>query len=116
MVKRVDSRRERLRDWKGKNPNRKRGIAITPVKFGISFTTTHLNQAGALVLLYQDGTAQVNHGGTERGQVLYEIALIAARELGLTPDRHSSHGHAHGQGSEHIRDAASCGTDLNALR
>ncbi len=39
-------------------PNRKRGLAITPVKFGISFTTTHLNQAGALVLLYQDGTVQ----------------------------------------------------------
>jgi len=43
----------------------KRGIAITPVKFGISFTVTHLNQAGAFVLIYQDGTVQVNHGGTE---------------------------------------------------
>ncbi len=50
------------------------------MKFGISFTTTHLNQAGALVLLYQDGTAQVNHGGTEMGQGVYSnIALIARR-------------------------------------
>ena len=70
------------------HPHRKRGLAITPVKFGISFTTTHLNQAGALVLLYQDGTVQVNHGGTEMGQGVHtNIAMIAARELGLTTDR-----------------------------
>ncbi len=80
------ARREQLRGWNAEHPHRKRGLAITPVKFGISFTTTHLNQAGALVLLYQDGTAQVNHGGTEMGQGVYtNIALIAARELGLTP-------------------------------
>ena len=63
-----ESRRAELREWNLRHPNRKRGLAITPVKFGISFTTTHLNQAGALVLLYQDGTAQINHGGTEMGQ------------------------------------------------
>ena len=48
----------------------KRGIAITPVKFGISFTATFFNQAGALVLIYRDGSVQVNHGGTEMGQGL----------------------------------------------
>jgi xanthine dehydrogenase large subunit len=62
----------------------KRGIAITPVKFGISFTATFLNQAGALVLVYRDGSVQVNHAGTEMGQGLYtKIKGVAMRELGL---------------------------------
>jgi xanthine dehydrogenase molybdopterin binding subunit len=62
----------------------KRGLAITPVKFGISFTATWLNQAGALVLVYRDGTVQVNHGGTEMGQGLYtKIRGVAMRELGI---------------------------------
>jgi xanthine dehydrogenase large subunit len=62
----------------------KRGIAITPVKFGISFTTAFFNQAGALVLIYKDGSVQVNHGGTEMGQGLHtKIGQIAAHALGL---------------------------------
>jgi len=62
----------------------KRGLAITPVKFGISFTLTHYNQGGALVHVYQDGTVQVNHGGTEMGQGLHtKILGVAMRELGL---------------------------------
>ncbi len=65
----------------------KRGIAITPVKFGISFTATWLNPAGALVLVYRDGTVQVNHGGTEMGQGLYtKVKGIAMRELGIPAD------------------------------
>ncbi|MBX3208335.1 MAG: xanthine dehydrogenase molybdopterin binding subunit [Labilithrix sp.] len=65
----------------------KRGLAITPVKFGISFTATWLNQAGALVLVYRDGTVQVNHGGTEMGQGLYTKMLgVAMRELGVPAD------------------------------
>lgn len=65
----------------------KRGLAITPVKFGISFTATWLNQAGALVLVYRDGTVQVNHGGTEMGQGLYtKIRGVAMRELGVPAD------------------------------
>ncbi|MCW5809264.1 MAG: xanthine dehydrogenase molybdopterin binding subunit, partial [Deltaproteobacteria bacterium] len=65
----------------------KRGLAITPVKFGISFTATWLNQAGALVLVYRDGTVQVNHGGTEMGQGLYtKILGVAMRELGVPAD------------------------------
>ena len=66
------------------SPRIKRGIAITPVKFGISFTATWLNQAGALVLVYRDGTVQVNHGGTEMGQGLYtKMKGVAMRELGV---------------------------------
>jgi xanthine dehydrogenase molybdopterin-binding subunit B len=71
-------------EWNRSHPRVKRGLAVTPVKFGISFTLTHYNQAGALVHLYQDGTAQVNHGGTEMGQGLHtKILGIAMRELGL---------------------------------
>ncbi|MEY2481924.1 MAG: xanthine dehydrogenase large subunit [Verrucomicrobiota bacterium] len=110
----LSSRREELLRWNSEHPQRKRGIAITPVKFGISFTTTHLNQAGALVLLYQDGTAQVNHGGTEMGQGVYtNIALIAARELGLTPDRVRVMATRTDKVPNTSATAASCGTDLN---
>ncbi|MEZ4606393.1 MAG: molybdopterin cofactor-binding domain-containing protein [Deinococcales bacterium] len=58
----------------------KRGLAITPVKFGISFTATFLNQAGALVLIYQDGSVQLNHGGTEMGQGLHTKMMQIAAE------------------------------------
>ncbi|MEY2496762.1 MAG: xanthine dehydrogenase/oxidase, partial [Verrucomicrobiota bacterium] len=110
----LGSRREQLRQWNSEHPQRKRGIAITPVKFGISFTTTHLNQAGALVLLYQDGTAQVNHGGIELGQGVYtNIALIAARELGLTTDRIRVMATRTDKVPNTSATAASCGTDLN---
>jgi xanthine dehydrogenase molybdopterin-binding subunit B len=83
----LEKRRENIREWNAQNPHRKRGIGMTPVKFGISFTVTFLNQAGALVLIYQDGTVQVNHGGTEMGQGIHtNIRAIAARELGLRTD------------------------------
>jgi xanthine dehydrogenase molybdopterin-binding subunit B len=73
-----------------------------------------LNQAGALVLLYQDGTVQVNHGGTEMGQGVYtNIALIAARELGLTPDRIRVMATRTDKVPNTSATAASCGTDLN---
>ncbi|MGI9089325.1 MAG: molybdopterin cofactor-binding domain-containing protein [Chthoniobacterales bacterium] len=107
-------RRKQLAAWNAEHPERKRGLAITPVKFGISFTTTHLNQAGALVLLYQDGTAQVNHGGTEMGQGVYtNMALIAARELGLTSDRVRVMATRTDKVPNTSATAASCGTDLN---
>lgn len=67
------------------HPHEKRGLAITPVKFGISFTTAFFNQAGALVLIYRDGSVQVNHGGTEMGQGLHTKMLqVAADSLGVT--------------------------------
>jgi xanthine dehydrogenase molybdopterin binding subunit len=109
-----ESRRAQLREWNDQHANRKRGLAITPVKFGISFTTTHLNQAGALVLLYQDGTVQVNHGGTEMGQGVHtNIAMVAAKELGLTIDRVRVMHTRTDKVPNTSATAASCGTDLN---
>ncbi len=82
------ARREAITRFNEASPRIKRGLAITPVKFGISFTATFLNQAGALVLLYRDGTVQVNHGGTEMGQGLQtKMRGVAMRELGLSADR-----------------------------
>jgi xanthine dehydrogenase molybdopterin binding subunit/xanthine dehydrogenase small subunit len=81
---RLAERRAEIAAFNAKSARIKRGIAITPVKFGISFTATWLNQAGALVLIYRDGTVQVNHGGTEMGQGLYtKVKGVAMRELGL---------------------------------
>jgi xanthine dehydrogenase large subunit len=77
-------RRTEVDQWNRANPHMKRGLAVTPVKFGISFTLSHYNQAGALVHIYQDGSVQVNHGGTEMGQGLHtKILGVAMRELGL---------------------------------
>ena len=76
-----------MQAWNDAHPNAKRGIAITPVKFGISFTLKHMNQAGALVLIYSDGTVQLNHGGTEMGQGLHtKMRAVAANELGVPLD------------------------------
>jgi len=78
------SRRAEVDAWNSAHPMRKRGLAITPVKFGISFTFTPYNQAGALLLAYVDGTVQINHAGTEMGQGLHtKILGVAMRELGL---------------------------------
>ncbi len=77
-------RRERIAQWNQKHRVVKRGIALTPVKFGISFTATMWNRAGALVHVYTDGTVLLNHGGTEMGQGLFtKVAQVVARELGL---------------------------------
>ncbi len=79
------ARRNAIADFNAEHPNSKRGIAITPVKFGISFTATLFNQAGAMVLIYRDGSVQVNHGGTEMGQGLQtKILQVAADGLGVS--------------------------------
>jgi xanthine dehydrogenase molybdopterin binding subunit/xanthine dehydrogenase small subunit len=79
-----EQRRKKIEEWNSIHPRVKRGMAITAEKFGISFTRAAFNQAGALVVIYQDGTVQVNHGGTEMGQGLYtKILGVAMRELGL---------------------------------
>jgi xanthine dehydrogenase large subunit len=79
-----DARWQEVAAFNSGSPHVKRGLAITPVKFGISFTTAFFNQAGALVLIFKDGSVQVNHGGTEMGQGLHtKIAQIAAHALGL---------------------------------
>jgi xanthine dehydrogenase large subunit len=73
------ARREAVAAWNATHKVLKKGLALTPVKFGISFTTTHLNQAGALVLVYADGSIQLNHGGTEMGQGLnIKVAQVVA--------------------------------------
>ncbi len=77
-------RRKRVAQWNETQPLVRRGIALTPVKFGISFTATMFNQAGALINVYTDGTVLLNHGGTEMGQGLFtKVAQVVANELGL---------------------------------
>ncbi|MGD0525077.1 MAG: xanthine dehydrogenase molybdopterin binding subunit [Polyangiaceae bacterium] len=82
---RFAERRVELAAWNAAHPHVKRGLAMTPVKFGISFTASFLNQAGALVLIFRDGSVQVNHGGTEMGQGLStKMRGVAMRELGVS--------------------------------
>ncbi|MHB8476860.1 MAG: xanthine dehydrogenase molybdopterin binding subunit [Steroidobacteraceae bacterium] len=77
-------RRAQVNRWNAAEPVIKRGLALTPVKFGIAFTSTIFNQAGALLQVYADGTVLLNHGGTEMGQGLYiKVAQVVAAELGL---------------------------------
>ena len=77
-------RKAEINNFNKKNKVLKKGIAITPVKFGISFTTTHLNQGGALVHIYTDGSIHLNHGGIEMGQgLMTKLALVASNEFGL---------------------------------
>ena len=111
-----DARREEIARWNATRIGVKRGLAITPVKFGISFTYTAYNQAGALVLLYRDGTAQVNHGGTEMGQGLHtKILGVAVRELGLPPERIRLMMTATDKVPNTSATAASSGSDLNGM-
>ena len=98
-------RRAEIAAWNRSSPVLKRGIALTPVKFGISFTATHYNQAGALVNVYTDGTVLLNHGGTEMGQGLYtKVAQVVAHELGVTLDRVRVTAADTTQGAQHIGD------------
>ena len=81
-------RREAITAFNADHARRKRGLAITPVKFGISFNKVEYNQAGALVHIYADGSVQLNHGGTEMGQGLHSKMLaVASRVLGIRVDR-----------------------------
>ena len=108
------SRRSAVEAWNRQPTSRKRGLAITPVKFGISFTATQFNQAGALVLIYRDASVQANHGGTEMGQGIHtNIQAIASRELGLTVDRIRVMSTRTDKVPNTSATAASSGTDLN---
>ncbi len=107
-------RREEIARWNAASPVIKRGIAITPVKFGISFTATFFNQAGALVHVYTDGSVQVNHGGTEMGQGLNtKVAQIVADELGVPFERVLATASDTSKVPNASATAASSGTDLN---
>ena len=101
--------------WNAKHPVIRRGIAITPVKFGISFTATLFNQAGALVHVYTDGSVQANHGGTEMGQGLNtKVAQIVADELGIAFASVRVTASDTSKVPNASATAASAGTDLNA--
>ena len=100
--------------WNCSQPVLRRGLAITPVKFGISFTATLFNQAGALVHVYTDGSVQVNHGGTEMGQGLHtKVAQIVADELGVPFERVLVTASDTAKVPNASATAASSGTDLN---
>jgi xanthine dehydrogenase large subunit len=107
-------RREQIAEWNAQSPVIKRGLALTPVKFGISFTATLFNQAGALVHVYTDGSVMVNHGGTEMGQGLNtKVAAIVADELGVPFERVLSTASDTSKIPNASATAASAGTDLN---
>ena len=108
------ARRDDVAAFNAASTWRKRGIALQPVKFGISFTASLLNQAGALVLVYTDGTVQVNHGGTEMGQGLHtKIRAIAADAFGIPTDNVRVMTTATDKVPNTSATAASSGSDLN---
>jgi len=110
----IASRRAEIAAFNAASGRIKRGLAMTPVKFGISFTASFLNQAGALVHVYRDGTVQVNHGGTEMGQGLHAKMLgITMRELGLPEDSIRMMKTVTDKVPNTSATAASSGSDLN---
>ncbi len=109
-------RRAGTRRFNQENEFLKKGIALTPVKFGISFTTTHLNQAGALIHIFRDGSIQLNHGGTEMGQGLnIKVAQVVADEFGVELDRIKITSARTDKVPNTSATAASSGSDLNGM-
>jgi xanthine dehydrogenase large subunit len=109
-------RREEIRAWNAASPILKRGIALTPVKFGISFTKTMLNQAGALVHVYTDGSIHINHGGTEMGQGLFtKVAQVVADVFQVDLARVKITATSTGKVPNTSATAASSGSDLNGM-
>jgi len=110
------ARRAAINEWNAREPILKRGIAFSPVKFGISFTLTHLNQAGALVHVYQDGSIHLNHGGTEMGQGLFQkVAQVAAARFGVPLSAVRITATDTGKVPNTSATAASSGSDLNGM-
>ncbi len=110
------ARRREVDTWNASHPHMKRGLAVTPVKFGISFTLSHYNQAGAYVVIYSDGSVQVNHGGTEMGQGLHtKILGVAMRELGLPAEDIRLMVTSTDKVPNTSATAASSGADLNGM-
>lgn len=109
-----DARRLAVAAFNAESPVLKKGLALTPVKFGISFNVRHFNQAGALVHVYTDGSVLVNHGGTEMGQGLNtKIAQVVAQELGIALDAVRVSATDTEKVANTSATAASTGTDLN---
>jgi xanthine dehydrogenase large subunit len=110
------ARRAEIADFNVRSPILKRGMALTPAQFGISFTLAHLNQAGALVHVYQDGSVQLNHGGTEMGQGLFiKVAQVVAEEFGIALDRVRVTSATTDKVPNTSATAASAGSDLNGM-
>ncbi len=110
------ARRAAIAEWNNGQSILKKGIAFSPVKFGISFTLTHLNQAGALVHVYQDGSVHMNHGGTEMGQGLFQkVAQVAAHRFGIDVAAVKITATDTGKVPNTSATAASSGTDLNGM-
>jgi xanthine dehydrogenase large subunit len=107
-------RREAIASFNSQSPVLKRGLALTPLKFGISFNVKHFNQAGALVHVYTDGSILVNHGGTEMGQGLNtKVAQVVAHELGVGFDSVRVTATDTQKVANTSATAASTGSDLN---
>lgn len=110
------ARREQVTEFNTQHRYLKKGLALTPVKFGISFTAKHLNQAGALLQIYTDGSLMVSHGGTEMGQGLYtKIQQIVASAFGVSVDRVLVASTRTDKVPNTSPTAASSGTDLNGM-
>ena len=107
-------RKAQIAKFNKANSYKKRGLGLTPLKFGISFTFTILNQAGAFVLIYTDGSIQLNHGGTEMGQGLHiKMLQVAASTLGVNIERFRIMPTATDKVPNTSATAASSGSDLN---
>lgn len=110
------ARRQEIAHFNAHSPILKKGLALTPVKFGISFTLKHLNQAGALVHVYSDGSVMLNHGGTEMGQGLYvKVAQVVADVFGIGLDRVKITATNTAKVPNTGPTAASSGSDLNGM-
>jgi xanthine dehydrogenase large subunit len=110
------ARRKAVAAFNAESRYLKRGIALMPIKFGISFTTTFLNQAGALVHVYQDGSVHLNHGGTEMGQGLFvKVAQVVAEEFGIDLDKVRITPTTTAKVPNTSATAASSGSDLNGM-
>jgi xanthine dehydrogenase large subunit len=110
------ARREAVAAFNASHRILKKGIALTPVKFGISFTTTHLNQAGALVLVYADGSIHLNHGGTEMGQgLMIKVAQVVADVFAVSIDSVRVSATRTDKVPNTSATAASSGSDLNGM-
>jgi xanthine dehydrogenase large subunit len=111
-----EARRRAVAAWNSENPVLKKGLGFTPVKFGISFTLTWLNQAGALVHVYQDGSVHLNHGGTEMGQGLnLKVAQAAASVFGVDIGAVKITATDTGKVPNTSATAASSGSDMNGM-
>ncbi len=110
------ARRAGIAAFNAKGGILRRGLALTPLQFGISFTLAHMNQAGALVNVYQDGSVLLNHGGTEMGQGLFvKVAQVVAEEFGIPLDAVRPTATSTAMVPNASPTAASAGSDLNGM-